>query len=73
MDELIRDVACCKADIENLKTWQTTQNGAIHRVEDKADEIEGKISSLGWGIAGALALILLELIVSVTIYAQISS
>ena len=73
MDELIRDVACCKADIENLKTWQTTQNGAIHRVEDKADKIEGKISNLGWGIAGALALILIELIVSVTIYARISS
>ena len=29
----------CAAEVENLKGWQRSQNGAIYRVEDKVDKL----------------------------------
>jgi len=40
IDVIENDVASLKADVCNLKGWQKTQNGAIHRVEAKVEKLQ---------------------------------
>lgn len=35
----IGPIATLSADMENMKGWQKSQNGAIHRVEEKVDKL----------------------------------
>ena len=39
IDVIENDVASLKADVCNLKGWQKTQNGTIHRVEAKVEKL----------------------------------
>ena len=39
IDIIENDVAGLKADVCNLKGWQKTQNGTIHRVEAKVEKL----------------------------------
>jgi hypothetical protein len=39
IDVIENDVAGLKADVCNLKGWQKTQNGTIHRVEAKVEKL----------------------------------
>ena len=39
IDVIENDIAGLKADVCNLKGWQKTQNGTIHRVEAKVEKL----------------------------------
>lgn len=39
IDVIENDIASLKADVCNLKGWQKTQNGTIHRVEAKVEKL----------------------------------
>ncbi|MDQ7790209.1 MAG: hypothetical protein RDU41_09180 [Clostridia bacterium] len=44
-------VSAVESDVKNLTGWQTSQNGAIHRVEAKVDKLQFWIMTV---VAGAV-------------------
>lgn len=61
MTELAERVAKLEASTDNLVGWQKSQNGSIHRVEDKTDKLNDKIDKLQYWIMGQLAATVLAL------------
>ncbi len=57
------EVATLKANVENLVGWQHSQNGAIHRVDTKVDNL----IKLMLGTAGTAALSFLGTIVTLLV------
>lgn len=67
---LIKDTAANTARLDNLEVWQTSQNGAIHRVEDDVKKINDKFSKLGWAVAATLFGVTAELVISVLFFSR---
>lgn len=49
------------ARIRNLEGWQTAQNGALLRLEERIASVERRIGQLGWGIAATLGGVIVDL------------
>jgi len=39
MIEVVERIACVEADIENLKEWQSKQNGTLQRLDAKVENL----------------------------------
>lgn len=59
MTELAETVAALARDVENLRGWQKSQNGAIHRVEDHVERVNTRIEKLQYWIMGQLAAVVM--------------
>lgn len=57
LTELAERLAGVEARVENLETWQKSQNGAILRVDQKVDRLQFWI--MGTAVSAALNLLLL--------------
>jgi hypothetical protein len=57
LTELAERVAGVEARVENLETWQKSQNGAILRVDQKVDRLQFWI--MGTAVSAVLNLLLL--------------
>lgn len=62
---LIAGQASNTARLDNLETWQISQNGSIHRVEDDVKKLVDQFGKMGWAIAGTLFGVAVELVIMV--------
>lgn len=55
---IMERVKAVETDMSNMKEWQRSQNGSIHRVEDRVTKVDEKIDKLlFWMISAAVGLL----------------
>lgn len=60
--EQIERVAVLETKIENLESWQSTQNGCLRRLESKVDSLYKLVIGLMGGMITSLVLLLINLV-----------
>lgn len=60
MSELVERVAALETDVDNLKDWQTKQNGSLQRLEGKIDKIYLWLIGLMGGVITSLLLLIAQ-------------
>jgi len=60
-------IAKLEAEVENLSGWQKTQNGSLHRIEQKIDTKVDTIYKILLGAAGTAALSFLGTIITLLV------
>ena len=60
MSELVERIAATEARVENLETWQKSQNGHMQRIEAKVDKIYLWLIGLMGGVITSLLLLIVQ-------------
>lgn len=55
------EVAYLKAEVANLKTWQTSQNGTLVRLDDKVGKLQYWLMGIFAGLAVQLLILLFKI------------